>query len=358
VWNGETSVGATVHRVEATLDTGPIIAEGTVPIEKHSTLQGLRIRLDALGDRLVCDAVTDMRRGTAQFRAQPAGGRTYTRPTLAQERQLQRRLVAPGTLTTLAKNSVLRTYSVLNGGGHALRDRVMVFLYHRVSDSYRDWVTVGIEQFDQHIRFLADNYPIVSVHDLLAGTIPRQGPVVAITFDDGYLDNYENAAPILLKHGANAPFFVSTDNVARNEPFQHDLDGLGHGLPNMSWHQIRELQREGLAFGSHTANHINLATSDPQLVQVELARSRQALQDELGITQPLFAYPFGRRRDLKAEQVADIKAAGYVCNCSAYGGVNTRQIDRWDIKRQGVDYRFNPTTLRARIAGIRATQYA
>ena len=55
-----------------------------------------------------------------------------------------------------------------------------------------------------------------------------------MSFDDGYLDNFENAAPILLKHQVPCTFFVSTEKIRRNQPFDHDLRALGFGLDNMS----------------------------------------------------------------------------------------------------------------------------
>ena len=51
------------------------------------------------------------------------------------------------------------------------------------------------------------------------------------------------------------------------------------------------------------------------------------------------------------ERLKQVESAGYICNCSAYGGVNRLPVDRWDIRRQGVDYRFDIPSLTARIAG-------
>jgi peptidoglycan/xylan/chitin deacetylase (PgdA/CDA1 family) len=353
LWNGETSVGVTVHKVEAGLDTGAILLEDSVPIERHSTQAGLRIRLDELGVKLMVEAVRQVRAGSAAFRPQPPGGRTYTKPTLAQEQQLRARR----SNGQRAKSLLHSTYAGLGRLTPGQRDRVVVLLYHRVSDAFRDKVTIGVEQFDQQMRWLADHCRLVSLDALIDGSLPADGPLVAVTFDDGYRDNYENAAPVLIRHGVPATIFVSTDHVAENKPFDHDLSKIGHGLPNMSWDQIRELSAEGIGFGSHTANHVNLAQADAETAAIELRRSREALERELGLSRIPFAYPFGKRADFTPARLEQVRAAGYVCNCSAYGGVNDRALDIWDIRRQGVDHSFDIPAIRAKLAGWKSRSY-
>lgn len=356
LWHGEREVGVTVHKVEAGLDTGAILLADTVPVARYSTPAGLRVRLDELGVRLIVEAVRRMRDGRATFTPQPEGGRSFTRPTLAQEAELRAR--QGRDVRRPAKNAIFNAYGTIGRMSPAARDRVLVLLYHRVSDGFRDAVTVGVEGFDTQMRWLADHCDVVPLEALLTGELPKDGPVVAVTFDDGYLDNYENAAPILLKHGVHATFFVSTDHVANNAPFGHDLAKLGNGLPNMSWDQIREMQAEGLSFGSHTANHVNLAKADADTAREELLKSKAALQKELGLDSVMFAYPFGKRRDFTPERLTQVKAAGYVCNCSAYGGVNDRAtFDRWDIRRQGIDHSFDVPAIRAKLAGWKSRHH-
>lgn len=353
LWHEESLAGVTIHKIEAGLDTGPVLLEQTIAIEPHSTPAGLRVRLDAIGVGLMADAVDSLRAGTGEFRPQQGESRSFTRPTLEQEKILAAK-TQPWNPKRAAKNAVLAGYGTLGRFTPAYGNRTVVLLYHRVNDSQRDSVTIGAEQFETHMRYLADHYRVVSISELIKGEVPSGGPLVAVNFDDGYLDNYQYAAPILVKHGVQATFFISTDNVSHNLPFAHDVEKLGHGLDAMNWDQVREMHREGLEFGSHTANHINLAASPADLVATELLRSKQDLERELGLSEVMFAYPFGKRADITPERLEQVRAAGYVCNCSAYGGVNSLTPDIWDIRRQGIDHTFDVPALRAKIAGWKA----
>lgn len=352
LWNGEPEVHVSVHRVEAGLDTGAIIRTDKVRVERHATPAGVRVRLDAISPRLMCDAVEDILHGTARELPQAGPGTTNRRPRLTQELQLLERQGAVPSRSALAKSVVLGTYASAAGLLRTRRDCVSVLLYHRVSDRYRDNVSCGVETFDRHMAYLSDNHRVVSLATLLEGPLPAgDGPIVAITFDDGYLDNYEYAAPILLKHGLPATFFVSTRIVDEQLTFPHDAEALGHRVPTMSWAQMREMQAAGLAFGGHTANHVNMAAVDDAVAAQELASSRALLERELGLTAPMFAYPYGGRGDFTPARLAQVKAAGYSANCSAYGGVNPLHPDRWNIRRFGVDHQFSVPVLRSRIFG-------
>ena len=252
----------------------------------------------------------------------------------------------------LAKDLIFRTYAA--GKRLGRRDQTLPILcYHRVSDELRDHVTVGVDQFDQQMAFLKANYDVLPLRDLLDASPPTSKKTpVAVTFDDGYLDNYENAFPILKKHDLSATFFISTDHITQQKPFAHDLDKLGHGLPNMTWDQIREMHRDGMDFGSHTANHVDLGQTDEVTTWRELTRSDQAVRAELGIEKNLFAFPFGRPQNLTPANHALIKKAGYACCCSARGGLNQRNsLDPFDIKRIGINYGFTLPALAANLRG-------
>lgn len=366
--NGETSVGCTVHQVEAGLDTGAILLERSVEVEKFSTVAGMRIKLDRVGVELVCEAVDKVLAGTAVFKPQSAKGRTNTRPPLGLEAKLHLALAAKdpsrgNPLKRGAKQLMFRAYSNLMPAVHYMHgrrgdQRLIILLYHRVSDQFRDHVTVGIERFDQHMAHIAKHFPVVSLKQIIDGDLPlsQKKPLIAVTFDDGYLDNFENAAPILLKHQVPCTFFISTEKIRANRPFDHDLRALGFGLDNMSWDQVRQMRDWGLHFGSHTRNHVNLAEVDDETALMELRGSLDDIRTELGEEEVSIAYPYGRKHHITDARRAMMKEVGYAACFSAYGGLNTKEFNKFDIRRTGVNWAFDLATLRARLHGWDKTQ--
>jgi peptidoglycan/xylan/chitin deacetylase (PgdA/CDA1 family) len=364
LYRGERTVGCTVHRVDAGLDTGDILMEDSVPVDRYSTVGGLRTKLDRLGVEMVVDAVGRMLDGTAVFKPQPGRGHANTRPTLAVEAQLARRLAKRdpsngGAIKVAIKKLTFVAYASLWMPlvnwlhGRSGNQRVIILLYHRVSDQFRDHVTVGIERFDQHMAYVAKHFTTVSLKDIVEGKVPRNSakPVIAVSFDDGYLDNYENAAPVLLKHQVPCTFFISTEKIRDNKPFDHDLRALGFGLDNMSWDQVRQMRDWGLHFGSHTRNHVNLAEINDELALEELQGSLNDIRRELGQEQVFIAYPYGRKHHITASRVDMMKKLGYAACFSAYGGLNGSDLDLFDIRRIGVNWAFDLTALQARLRG-------
>jgi peptidoglycan/xylan/chitin deacetylase (PgdA/CDA1 family) len=268
--------------------------------------------------------------GDATWTPQPAGGHTYTRPTLAEEAKLRRRLLhQPEPAARRAIKSVF--YAGYTHGMRAIprrllaaarRQRVVVFCYHRVNDDMRDSLTVGVEQFDEQMDLLARMYPVVSIEDVVDGTFERDTarPAVAVTFDDGYRDNWQLAVPILARHRIPAAFFVSTGMIGTDRAFEHDLIRLGHALPTMDWENLARMQEMGFTIGAHTVTHINCARVDAETLRRELTDSRDTLRSRLGIERPIFAYPFGKRDDITPEGLAMVRELGYRGMLSAYGG--------------------------------------
>jgi len=361
ILNREKSVGCTIHKVLSALDSGPVLAETEVPIEKFSTPAGMRILLDSVGNALLVDAIRRLRDGKGYMREQAGKGKTNRRPPLTLERTLRRRLAkqeGTSSNTNIIKDITLTGYSTVKAAGRYIRpasspQKVVVLLYHRVNDALRDNVTVGIERFDQHMAYLKRYWPVVPLRAVIRGEVEpvRRKPLVCVTFDDGYRDNYDYAAPILQKHRLPATFFVSTGKLTHQAPFDHDVQSNVLGLPNMNWDQVREMQSAGLDFGSHTVNHVNLAQVTLDEAKHDLIESRETIRKELGHEEFLFAYPYGKRTDISSQVRDLVRESAYLCCCSAYGGINDHQMDLFNILRTGVNYNFSLAALRSRLNG-------
>jgi len=363
LWNNEKEVGCTIHKIEAGLDTGDVLVESAILISKYSTVKGMQLTLDELGVLLLVQAVQLIAKGDPVWRKQQIdGGKTYKKPTLKQKNRLNSKLASlnkKGAIKHIFKEIVFFSYVYLIRPIPrrllALKNnqRVIVLLYHRVNDELRDSVTVGIEQFNKQMEIVKQTCTVVSIEDVVNGNLPKNStrPIVAVTFDDGYLDNYDNAVPILLRHKIPAAFFISTGVIGTDNGFKHDLSALGKALPNMNWKQIKHMKQLGFTIGPHTINHINCAKDDARKVRQEIIESKQTVENTLNIKEVIFAYPFGKKEDINSDILEYVKEVGYLGCLSAYGGCNKKSIDPYNVLRMGIDYNFSALAFKARLEG-------
>lgn len=315
-----------------------------------ATLRGLQLQLDEAGIVLMREAVRDLLQGRAEPTPQSGPGKTYRKPMLAQFAALERRLgaeqpsagAAPVRAAKAPRSALVRGAWPL-GLRQLVAPRITVLLHQRVSDDVRDNLTVGIEQFDRQMQLLRRHCEVLSIEQVLrAETVPvSPRPLVAVTFDDGYRDNFEHAAPILLRNAVPAAFFVSTGIVGTDGRFPHDLRRGNPPIPVMSWDQIRLMRDWGFTIGSHSVQHIDCAAEPEETVRRELAESRDALKRELGLAEPLFGYPYGGRQHMTPQRLELVCAAGYRACLSAYGGSNVGRVDRFNVLRRGVHWGFD-----------------
>jgi len=119
-----------------------------------------------------------------------------------------------------SKRSLLAKALDVTGCGRMLRaaapwSGVLILNYHRVGNRHdsildRNLWSATDEDFDAQIGMIAKNFEIVGLDDLDLVFRSGSGRFVMVTFDDGYLDNYTNAYPILKAHGVPATFFITT----------------------------------------------------------------------------------------------------------------------------------------------------
>ncbi|MGB6631621.1 MAG: polysaccharide deacetylase family protein, partial [Terriglobales bacterium] len=157
-------------------------------------------------------------------------------------------------------------------------------------------------------------------------------PTVAITFDDGYADNFVNLRAVSEETGVPIGYFISTEHISNGREFAHDQKVNQHGfLPN-TWEQIDVLQRFGYEIGSHTRNHADCGSTDEEFLRREITGSFEDIQRKLGAPPNHFSFPFGRPQNISAPAVA-IARATYKNIFLAYGGGNFHKDASQILKR-------------------------
>lgn len=174
---------------------------------------------------------------------------------------------------------------------------MIILLYHQITALPTDKdplrLSVSPEQFTEQMDYLKqNNYTCISLEDFVEAKVNAKSHperAFVITFDDGYLDNYERAFPILQNYNFTATIFLVTNRVGSIV----NWSGLeNQRIPLMSWMQVREMQEKGFHFGSHTHTHPDLSQCNNSEVEFELNHSKHVLEQELGKPVNLFAYPY------------------------------------------------------------------
>jgi peptidoglycan/xylan/chitin deacetylase (PgdA/CDA1 family) len=164
-----------------------------------------------------------------------------------------------------------------------------ILMYHEVTD-YPEKLkstkmidpeySLPTEKFEEQIAYLyAKGYHALSIDDLVR---PRtmNSKTCAITFDDGYIGNFNYAYPVLQKYGYPATLFISTKYVSVLEQW-------------MNWDQLRELASRGFSIQSHTVTHPALEELEDKDIFFELSESKKMIESEIGRDVKYLSLPFG-----------------------------------------------------------------
>jgi peptidoglycan/xylan/chitin deacetylase (PgdA/CDA1 family) len=218
------------------------------------------------------------------------------------------------------------------------RDRAVIVVFHRVTDALApNPITCTTAEFSAYCDLFERYFDVVSIAELFRRMTAGESIArcLAITFDDGYRDNFTIAAPELKRRGLPACFFIATSFIGtRRVPWWDAEWGI---TPEwMSWDEVRTLHAGDFEIGGHTLNHVDLGRVNGEEARREITGCRIRLQEELGAPIPLFSYPYGRRHQITAANRALVKEAGFDCCMSAYGGSVRPADDRFDLLRSPI----------------------
>jgi len=252
--------------------------------------------------------------------------------------------------------------------------------------------------FERQIEHIAKHYNVLPLEDI-AQRAHRGRSVrgcVAITFDDGFRDNYLNAYPILRRLGLDATIFLTTGYIDSGETpwfiklrhmfmttqenrFHFKLGNQEVDMPMetppqkfacsnvamtylktcpdgerpaalerlrerlkvtvapeglmLDWKEIKEMAGNGMSFGAHTVNHPVLSQVTLADAEMEIRASKQRIEQELGMPVLSFAYPFGRRAEFSDRIPPLLRSLGFTCAVTTEPGSNLPGEDLYQLKR-------------------------
>lgn len=160
-------------------------------------------------------------------------------------------------------------------------------------------------------------------------------PLVAFTFDDGFMECHSMIAPILEEFGVNAAFFINPNFAEGDENYIRyftENTVLTPGKSPMRWKEIKELHMRGHIIGAHTMDHYMINDDNLQELDRQIGECKSVIEDKLSVPCDYFAFPYGRLEHANKDSI-DIacKYYKYVFSQSDYKhyfSFNGRVINR------------------------------
>jgi peptidoglycan/xylan/chitin deacetylase (PgdA/CDA1 family) len=210
------------------------------------------------------------------------------------------------------------------------RSRSSCLAYHRVGEFPEDKTAIGVAAFRGQMACIAAKFEIVRLDRFESAA----RNTMALTFDDGWADNYHAAFPILIELKSTATIFLTTGNIDRDPRY-------------LTWKQVREMADAGITFGGHTCTHPHLSRLKPQDAYEEILGCKKKIEDEIGREVKCFSYPFS---DLNARVEGMLMLAGFKCACLTEPGSAQPSGIIPTIRRAGIYATTHPILFRLKLS--------
>lgn len=207
--------------------------------------------------------------------------------------------------------------------------KIPILMYHSISDlDPNNGLLVPIKQFEEQMNFLKENgYTTMLLDEVVqafeTGLVPEKP--IAVTFDDGYMDNYTAAYPILKNNNQKATFFIITK-------------GIDSGY-YMGKSELLEMKSYGMGIENHTYDHREMNKLSYEEQMKSISTGKNDLYDKLGIENKFFCYPVGRFNN---DTLSVLNELGITAAVTTRGGVANKAdgmltLDRVRIAPMTID---------------------
>jgi len=209
--------------------------------------------------------------------------------------------------------------------------RLPILTYHSI-DRGGSVISTHPDAFREQVEFFSrSGYRCLTLTE--AGALLRcgaavPGPVLVITFDDGFRSVYREALPILRAYGYRATVFLVTDRIGTWSSWIRESEGIP-AMPLMDLSEIAELAGAGWELGGHSATHPDLRSLDEHLLNGELERCLAAVRAASGQAAAWFAYPYGA----SDRRVRDAVARYFAGACGTVLSVASNRSDVYALER-------------------------
>jgi len=203
-----------------------------------------------------------------------------------------------------------------------------VFIYHRFGEERFPSTNIAPTIFAEQLKYLQkQGYQVLALSEIVkkmqAGQ-PLPDKSLGLSVDDAFVSFAETAWPLLRTYGFPVTLFVNTDSIGTS----------GY----LGWAQIKELQRQGVEIGHHTASHAYLLELEADenfsqwqgRVRADIQRASAAFQEHLGLVPELFAYPYGEYHPVLADLLTDM---GFSAAFAQQSGVVSQWSNNWALPR-------------------------
>ncbi|WP_051884443.1 polysaccharide deacetylase family protein [Chryseobacterium luteum] len=219
--------------------------------------------------------------------------------------------------------------------GFSETESVRILMYHKVLPekkiSRKDLLTVSLEDMEQQFKYIKNNYNTLFFNDLQTNSQLKRKLI--LTFDDGYLNNFQYLIPLLEKYRLKATIFIPTELIQKGETEEN--------RQMMTFDEIKSLNPEFVEIALHSHSHKNYSQISLQEAEEDLYRNISTLEEKAIPFTKVLAYPYGKfpkKGEQKKEFFSILEKAGITSavrignNIAYYPWKNKFEIKRIDIK--------------------------